>query len=125
MDTRKMAMELRVNHWASALHERRASGLSIRQWCRENGVGEKTYYYWQRKLREAAIQNLKPTAINLEPGGQALVPNGWAAVSEGILEPSTESSAVTIEIGKFRVSAGKDTSPEQLEKTLRVLMKLC
>ena len=121
MDTRKMAMELRVNHWASALHERRASGLSIRQWCRENGVGEKTYYYWQRKLREAACQKLLPT--EQEKDNKSLVPSGWAVCESA--KPAVEASIVTVEIGKFRMNAGSDASPEQLEKTLRVLMKLC
>ena len=28
----------------------RSSGMIVRAWCRENGLSEKTYYYWQRRL---------------------------------------------------------------------------
>ena len=53
MDTKQIAHEVRLRQWANVLRERKDSGLSIRRWCRENSVGEKTYYYWQRKLRES------------------------------------------------------------------------
>lgn len=58
MDTRQIAHELRLEHWEKVLRERKASGLSIRRWCRDNGVNEKTYYYWQRKLREKVCEQL-------------------------------------------------------------------
>ena len=36
--------------WAQRVQSCRESGLSVRQWCDENGLSPKTYYYWQRKL---------------------------------------------------------------------------
>lgn len=38
-----------------AIQQCRASGLSIREWCRQNGVGESTFYKWQRTLREKMV----------------------------------------------------------------------
>ena len=29
----------------------RPQGMSIRQWLMDNGINEKSYYYWQRKFR--------------------------------------------------------------------------
>lgn len=58
MDTRQIAHEMRLERWEKVLRERKASGLSIRRWCRDNGVNEKTYYYWQRKLREKVCGQL-------------------------------------------------------------------
>lgn len=58
MDTRQIAHEMRLEHWEKVLRERKGSGLSIRRWCRDNGVCEKTYYYWQRKLREKVCDQL-------------------------------------------------------------------
>lgn len=28
----------------------RGSGMTVLAWCQENGISEKTYYYWQRWL---------------------------------------------------------------------------
>lgn len=42
------------NAMADVWHERiaaqRASGLSIRQWCRQNGQHEHSFYWWRRRL---------------------------------------------------------------------------
>ena len=40
----------RVQLWAERISECRGSGMSVRAWCRENAISEKTYYYWQRRL---------------------------------------------------------------------------
>ena len=39
-----------VELWAERITECRGSGKSVRAWCRENEISEKTYYYWQRRL---------------------------------------------------------------------------
>ena len=125
MNTRAAASAYRLSQWSQAIQEKASTGENINDFCKRVGVSRNTYFYWQRKLRETAIQNLILPASNLESAEKAIVPSGWAVVSEPTMESSSESSTITIEIGKFRVNAGKDASLEQLEKTLRVLMKLC
>ena len=36
--------------WAERVSSCRNSGLRVKDWCRENGVNEQTYYKWQKKL---------------------------------------------------------------------------
>ena len=55
METREQAAEYRLSHWRGVLQERNASGMSVRVYCRSIGLKENVYYYWQRKLREAAV----------------------------------------------------------------------
>ena len=45
----------RVQLWAERIAECRSSGKSVRAWCRENEISEKTYYYWQRRLYEQMV----------------------------------------------------------------------
>ena len=45
----------RVEIWAERIAECRGSGLSVREWCRDNEISEKTYYYWQKKLYQQMI----------------------------------------------------------------------
>ena len=40
----------RAADWAERIRDCRSSKMSVREWCKENGLSEKTYYYWQRKL---------------------------------------------------------------------------
>ena len=43
----------KLNAWYETLQERKASGQSVGVWCQENGTVRSTYYYWQKKVREA------------------------------------------------------------------------
>ena len=36
----------------------RPQGMSIRQWLMDNGINEKSYYYWQRKFRREAYDTI-------------------------------------------------------------------
>ena len=45
----------RVELWAERIAECRSSGKSVRAWCRENEISEKTYYYWQRRLYQQMV----------------------------------------------------------------------
>lgn len=124
MDTREIAVAYRLTHWAGILRERQTSGMSIRAYCKAEGICENVYYYWQRKLREAACEELLP-AIDDNPE-QSLVPKGWAAVSEQKTESGEiPAGAISIEIGKCRVLATVDSDPELLSKVCRMLASIC
>lgn len=58
MNTRDIAAEYRLAHWAQIMRERNESRLSIKAFCVKIGIHENTYFYWQRKLREAASEQL-------------------------------------------------------------------
>ena len=117
MDTRKVASEYRLAHWAQALQERAASGESVKDFCKNRGISKNTYFYWQQKLRKTAAEQITSS--------QALTPKGWAQVevAKGSQEP--KSGALFIEIGRCRVLIDENTSQELLEKTCRMLMSLC
>lgn len=45
-------------YWTDAVTRCRSSGLTVRAWCVQEGVREKTYYYWQHKIfKDACGQN--------------------------------------------------------------------
>jgi putative transposase len=122
MNTRKIAVEYRLSHWAEIMRERQESGLSIKAFCEARGFHQNIYFYWQRKLREAACQNLLPTAQT--ESKTAVVPSGWA-VCEAEVTKSESQSAVAIEIVKCRITATADTDEETLVKVCRAMMSLC
>ena len=47
----------RMEEWAQIISQCRASGLSNREFCHQNGIPEKTFYYWLKKLREKAAES--------------------------------------------------------------------
>lgn len=49
--------ELRLNEWIAQVKAQQASGLTVQQWCAENGISSKTYYYRLRKVREQCVSS--------------------------------------------------------------------
>ena len=59
--------EYRAQNWAMVIQECSNSGLSHREFCRQRGISEKTYYYWLRKLRSQMAEAAVPQLVQLEP----------------------------------------------------------
>ena len=55
-DALAVRREYRLQEWAKIVEQCQKSGKSKREFCRENGIPEKTFYYRLRQLREAAIE---------------------------------------------------------------------
>ena len=124
INTREIAEEYRLTHWARVIQERSESGLSIKGYCKQIGICGNTYYYWQRRVRQAACEHLLP-AVQTEMSKPA-IPTGWALV-EPIKEPALPipDSALFIEAGSYRIRVSADTDMELLAKVCRMLVSLC
>ena len=119
INTREIAEEYRLSHWAQIVQEQKQSGLSIKEYCETAGFQQNRYFYWQRKLREAACSGL-PSAVQ----HKQLPQSGWAAV-ESIEINRNEAAALPIEIGNCRILVDSDTDMELLAKTCKILTSLC
>lgn len=59
-----MKHEALLREWREKIAECRTSGKSVRGWCTERGIGEKRYYYWEKRvLAEAAGEMNLPAAV--------------------------------------------------------------
>lgn len=124
MDTRKVALEYRLAQWAQIIGTRAQSGQSIKDFCSSEGISKNAFYYWQRKLREAACSELAQVETVAEKG---LIPSGWArleAKESATKEPASTEAGVTIEVGGCRITATAETDPELLANVCRMLRSL-
>ena len=53
--------EVRAEYWKSIIQAcgQRPAGQSAKSWMNENGIREQSYYYWQRKFRQQAYEQMK------------------------------------------------------------------
>lgn len=120
MNTREIAAEYRLSHWVQIMRERQESGMSIKSFCQHIGCHENVYYYWQRKLREAACSGL---SAKEPPQEKAPAPIGWSRLET--VEPLTsEGAGLTIEINGCRVNATAGSDPGLLAQVCRMLKAL-
>ena len=49
-DLPALSKEQRKAEWSRRISECRSSSLTVREWCKQHGINEKTYYYWQHRI---------------------------------------------------------------------------
>ncbi len=51
-----MSNKERASYWRNQIEQWQASGLSGAQFCQDNGIHLKPFYYWSRKCSRKTIQ---------------------------------------------------------------------
>ena len=61
----KTTHEIRLANWKQLIEQcaSRPKGQTIQQWLKEHGIAEKQYYYWQRKVRARACEELESQGL--------------------------------------------------------------
>ena len=52
--------EVREQNWETMVVECQQSGLSVKEWCNQNGINPSTYYAHLRKLCEKVCRGIVP-----------------------------------------------------------------
>ena len=55
-EIRTVKRQLMLEEWEKQVIDCRSSGLTVQEWCRQNGVNDKTYYYRLRQVREKCLE---------------------------------------------------------------------
>ena len=50
--------------------QERPEGISVKQWLSDNGVKEKAYYYWLRKFRKEAYEQMQSPVASKNSGNE-------------------------------------------------------
>ena len=62
--------EYREQQWALVIKECADSGLTNKEYCRQHGISEKSYYYWLRKLRKQVCEQTAPQIVAIDPAAK-------------------------------------------------------
>lgn len=76
----QLTTDVRTRSWASIVTECNQSALTKQEWCRQNNVSIKSFYYWQHKLRRENAQHLGFAEVTVEPQFFDTIPGQTAAV---------------------------------------------
>ena len=120
----RITHSVREENWRGIIERcnARPEGQTAKAWLAENGISEKSYYYWLRKLRQAAYDQIPSQKL---PALQPIAPVQPVAVAEipaeDILMPQTAAVAVTIQargISMEITSAVSETTLIELVKAV-------
>ena len=116
--------EIRLAHWKEIVEacNNRPAGLSARAWLEENGIKVKTYYYWLRRIRREAYEQIKSD----NPSGLTLSTNRNVSYAEITLTGNTSPGqsmhpVAVISSGNLSIDISENASEEFLIKLMRAM----
>ena len=66
---KKQVMEA---EWAERIRHCRESGLTVAEWCRQNSINPKTYYYHLRKIRKEICEQIPVPVMTVMEGSHSV-----------------------------------------------------
>lgn len=109
MNTQLVAKEVKLSQWNALVHDCLGSGMKVKDWCQQNNINKDAYYYWLRKIREAACESMETRFVR--------VPEQCVASSFH----SDFSAELTITVGSVTINVNSSTPQHLIESTIRVV----
>lgn len=126
--------EIRLEQWKKLIVDANTCGMMKKEWCRLHGISERRLYYWQKKIRDAALadhdreedcnslavpQDHNVGFVELKP---PVMPASF--IEESTTERSdvrpAKQGCVVLQYGTFQLSVDDPCA----EATLRMVMKV-
>jgi transposase-like protein len=118
LSTREATRKYRLNKWSRIIQECMGSGQTVSAWCREHNISENSYYYWLRKVREAACESGSGDRAK----NNTIVPVDIPIHSDITNSAALESSCdIVLRLGSVTLELHNDASAALIENTLRAL----
>ena len=119
-----MRTTLNDDHWLELISQCRASGLTDRQWCIENGISASTFYYHVRDLRKKACAILEAADAALQEQEVVQIPLWEMKPSASEAAPSSTPS-ICLEMQGIRIKIHEQAGADVIKHTLLALRQLC
>ena len=103
----KVKKEVRLAQWAEMVRRRNESGLTVTDWCKENGINLKTYYYRLKRMQQMVCDEIEQhDIVPVEPNPEA----------------ETTAEKIELSIGDVMISLPDNFNEETLRRLLGVLI---
>lgn len=111
----KVRRQLNREQWKNLINECRSSGMTVKNWCKANGICEQSYYHNLKLLREEMLSSL-PVPVNGSDEKPAVLKR--LEVQNPV--PNTQA-AVIIHFNGATVEIKEDTSRQTIQAVLLAL----
>ncbi len=109
MNTQLVAKEVKLAQWNALVQECMSSGLKVKDWCQQNNINKDAYYYWLRKVREAACDSIESSFVRVP---DQCLPSSFH---------SSFSTELTISIGHITINVNSSTPQHLIQSTIRAV----
>ena len=106
----------RLEQWTKLIQNCKASSMTINDWCELNNVSPNAYYYWLRKIRTNACQDLPALQSEQEISFKKLEVQSPASVSQ---------TAAVVHFQGTTIEVQKGADQQTIEAVLFALKSVC
>ena len=144
MKVQEVKRMVKLKEWATQMTAYKQSGLTVKQWCNENGVKLKTFYNHMRAVREELLEiaATKGTEIDARTKGIGIdstnVQKNCGGISDkkftGLSDKPVftalpvpqpkQSAAVSVRIGDYAVDIHDGADSITVEQVIRLVARL-
>ena len=116
-ETSMVAASFRLQEWAAQIKEcqSRPAGMSVANWCADNGITKANYYYRLRQVRKACLEHIQE-----EIPAQQIVPIEPGLLQQGHKD-GTRQPGLDISTNGFSIHVTESTPMTLLVAVLEVI----
>ena len=127
---------IRIENWKRLILEANNSGLSKTEWCRQNNISSKTFFYWQRKVRLMEAQKALSSSElpSVSTGQKAAISPDFVDMTHLYKETTDPTESVPsgnsqsgfapqlmLLADQYRILIGEDVREQTLSTVLRAI----
>lgn len=116
--------DVRRTNWLNIIEEcqQRPENMTVKQWLADNGIKEKSYYYWLRKFRKEAYGQIQmPPAASSSKITFVELPVVLSRQEEPVHSFQEQAPAAIIKNGTLSIAISNDISEALLGRIFRVI----
>lgn len=117
----KVRRHIKREEWKSIISECRASGMTVKAWCKANGIVEQTYYRNLKMLREEMLESLPVPIVNDDSTEKPTV----FKKLEVTTPVENTKAAIVIRLGGATIEVNEGTSQQTIQTVLLALQGIC
>ena len=123
MTVKETAHAYKLRQWTGLICDCKASGKTVTAWCAEQNINTKTYYYWQRRVREVACKQL---SVQEAPSLPIVSISDAPAFAEyRPTDCKQAGSAITLHISGATIEIHNGAEASIITSTLNALKNIC
>lgn len=109
------ARQYRLSQWAEQIRDchNRPEGMSVKEWCSQQGITKANYYYRLKQVRKVCLETVPKEQL---PQSIVPVPHEIMVSAPEV----TSASGLEISVNGFCIHVTENTMPELLKMVLEV-----
>lgn len=131
MNVNQTMHQANLSKWTTLFHEQRQSGLTIKDWCSQNGVSVYAFFYWKRIAKETYVQSILPRSVPAQSDQLPCLSGNTASTTEEhelynlsnsrTPQAKPAPAAITLSLYGVRISFDADASDDRIFQVLKAV----